>query len=159
MEKEKPDTPRYRASNAYHTQTNPELFDATTESRDKSRDPTEPCAQSATSDIPMHTAKFPLGAQVKHRVSPFRGIIFDVDPHFNNSEEWYESIPAEIRPRKDQPFYHLLAENAEQHMYIAYVSEQSLLPDTSKTPINHEDLGTFFSGSLKSGLETRQMIH
>ena len=49
---------------------------------------------------------------------------------FNNTEEWWQAIPEEVRPRKDQPFYHLLAENAQTE-YIAYVSEQNLLPDSS----------------------------
>src|SRR5438552_10344893 len=75
-------------------------------------------------------AKFKIGQVVRHRVYPFRGVIFDVDATFNNTEEWYQSIPAEVRPSKDQPFYHLFAENAESE-YIAYVSEQNLLPDTS----------------------------
>ena len=75
----------------------------------------------------MRQAKYSIGQVVKHRVYPFRGVIFDVDPQFNNTDEWYNSIPAEIRPKKDQPFYHLLAEN-EQTTYIAYVSEQNLLP-------------------------------
>ena len=70
---------------------------------------------------------------VRHRVHPFRGIIFDIDPIFNNTEEWWQSIPAELRPKKDQPFYHLLAENAQTE-YIAYVSEQNLLPDASGQP-------------------------
>ena len=74
----------------------------------------------------MQTARFFIGQVVKHRVFPFRGVIFDVDPEFDNSDEWYESIPADVRPRKDQPFYHLFAENAESE-YIAYVSEQNLL--------------------------------
>ena len=67
---------------------------------------------------------------VRHRLFPFRGVVFDIDPIFNNTEEWYQSIPAEVRPHKDQPFYHLFAENAETE-YIAYVSEQNLLPDTA----------------------------
>src|SRR5262249_60053538 len=75
------------------------------------------------------TAKFKIGQVVRHRLFPFRGVVFDIDPEFNNTEEWYQSIPAEVRPRKDQPFYHLFAENAETE-YIAYVSEQNLLPDT-----------------------------
>ena len=75
-------------------------------------------------------AKFTIGQVVKHRVFPFRGVIFDVDPVFSNSEEWYEAIPADVRPSKDQPFYHLLAENAESY-YVAYVSEQNLLPDAA----------------------------
>ncbi|WP_325347212.1 heat shock protein HspQ [Xylophilus sp.] len=63
-------------------------------------------------------AKFQIGQVVKHRLFPFRGIIFDVDPEFANTEEWYESIPEETRPRRDQPFYHLLAENSESE-YVA----------------------------------------
>ena len=70
----------------------------------------------------MRRAKFRIGEIVRHRVFPFRGVIFDVDPVFNNTEEWWQSIPEEVRPRKDQPFYHLLAENA-QTTYVAYVSE------------------------------------
>ena len=76
-------------------------------------------------------AKFRIGQVVKHRVYPFRGVIFDVDPTFNNTEEWWQSIPDEMRPRKDQPFYHLLAENGRR-AYVAYVSEQNLLPDESR---------------------------
>ncbi len=74
----------------------------------------------------MRIAKYKLGDVVKHRVFPFRGVVFDIDPVFNNTEEWWLSIPAEVRPRKDQPFYHLFAENAETE-YVAYVSEQNLL--------------------------------
>jgi heat shock protein HspQ len=76
------------------------------------------------------TAKFMIGQVVRHRVLPFRGVLFDIDPEFANSEEWYQAIPAGARPRKDQPFYHLFAENA-QTQYIAYVSEQNLVPDHS----------------------------
>jgi heat shock protein HspQ len=89
------------------------------------------------------TAKFAIGQVVRHRLFPFRGVIFDVDPEFNNTDEWYEAIPAEIRPRKDQPFYHLLAENDETE-YIAYVSEQNLLADQSGDPIRHPQLREFF---------------
>lgn len=88
-------------------------------------------------------AKFQLGEVVKHRLFPFRGVIFDVDPTFNNTEEWWLSIPAEVRPRKDQPFYHLLAEN-EQTEYVAYVSEQNLLPDTSAEPVRHPQVEEIF---------------
>jgi heat shock protein HspQ len=91
----------------------------------------------------LKTAKFSIGQVVRHRIFPFRGVIFDVDPEFNNTEEWYQAIPAEVRPRKDQPFYHLLAENAESQ-YIAYVSEQNLLDDSDGDPINHPQLGDFF---------------
>jgi heat shock protein HspQ len=91
----------------------------------------------------FRTAKFSIGQVVKHRLFPFRGVIFDVDPQFNNTEEWYQSIPAEVRPRKDQPFYHLLAENDESE-YIAYVSEQNLLEDESGVPVRHTQVGQLF---------------
>lgn len=91
----------------------------------------------------MKTAKFHIGQVVRHRLFPFRGVIFDVDPQFNNTEEWYQAIPADMRPRRDQPFYHLLAENSETE-YIAYVSEQNLLPDDSGEPIRHPQLKEMF---------------
>jgi heat shock protein HspQ len=91
----------------------------------------------------VRTAKYRVGQVVRHRVHDFRGIIFDVDPEFDNTEEWWLSIPEEVRPRKDQPFYHLLAENAETE-YIAYVSEQNLLPDESGRPLRHEQLEQLF---------------
>jgi heat shock protein HspQ len=81
-------------------------------------------------------AKFAIGQVVKHRLFEFRGLIFDVDPEFDNTEEWWLSIPEEIRPNKDQPFYHLFAENAESE-YIAYVSEQNLVPDSSVEPLRN----------------------
>ncbi len=92
----------------------------------------------------VRRAKYALGQVVRHRFYPFRGVIFDIDPVFANSEEWWQSIPKEIRPVKDQPFYHLLAENAETE-YIAYVSEQNLLPDDTKEPLRHPQVGELFS--------------
>jgi len=91
------------------------------------------------------TAKYHIGQVVRHRIYPFRGVIFDVDPIFSNSEEWYESIPADVRPSRDQPFYHLFAEN-EETSYVAYVSEQNLILDDSGTPVNHPDVPEFFAG-------------
>jgi heat shock protein HspQ len=91
----------------------------------------------------INLARYRVGDVVKHRVYPFRGIIFDIDPVFNSTEEWWQSIPEEIRPRKDQPFYHLLAENAETE-YVAYVSEQNLLPDTSGEPLRHPKVAELF---------------
>ena len=90
------------------------------------------------------SAKFKIGQIVKHRVHPFRGVIFDVDPEFANTEEWWLSIPEEIRPRKDQPYYHLLAEN-ETSYYVAYVSEQNLLLDDSGVPVDHPEVGDYFA--------------
>lgn len=88
-------------------------------------------------------AKFGIGQQVRHRHFPFRGIVFDVDPTFANTEEWWESIPEEVRPVKNQPFYHLLAEN-ESSYYVAYVSEQNLLPDEAPEPVNHPQIPEMF---------------
>ena len=95
------------------------------------------------SESKTRIAKFQIGQVVKHRVFPFRGVIFDIDPEFNNTEEWWQSIPAEVRPRKDQPFYHLFAENADTE-YVAYVSEQNLLPDTSEKPVRHPQVAEVF---------------
>ena len=93
--------------------------------------------------IDMPLARFAIGEVVRHRLFDFRGVIFDVDPEFANSEEWYEAIPQELRPSKDQPFYHLLAENAES-TYVAYVSQQNLLPDESNEPVDHPSIATMF---------------
>jgi heat shock protein HspQ len=102
----------------------------------------------------MRTAKFTIGQVVRHRLFPFRGVIFDVDPIFANTEEWYEAIPAEVRPRKDQPFYHLLAQNAETE-YVAYVSEQNLLEDTSSEPLRHPQLKEMFTKTQDGRYERR----
>ncbi|RYD54562.1 MAG: heat shock protein HspQ [Sphingomonadales bacterium] len=94
---------------------------------------------------PVATARFGIGEVVKHRLFEFRGVIFDVDPVFANSDEWYEAIPEDVRPRKDQPFYHLLAENAESS-YIAYVSQQNLVADDSEDPVDHPAIDGLFDG-------------
>ena len=91
----------------------------------------------------IRSAKYTIGQVVRHRVYPFRGVVFDIDPLFSNTEEWYQSIPAEVRPHKDQPYYHLYAENAETE-YVAYVSEQNLLPDKSGEPIRHPQVAETF---------------
>ena len=94
---------------------------------------------------PVAHARFSIGDVVRHRLFDFRGVIFDIDPVFANSEEWYQAIPEDIRPPKDQPFYHLLAENAESS-YIAYVSQQNLLPDIEGEPIHHPAIPGIFEG-------------
>jgi heat shock protein HspQ len=88
-------------------------------------------------------ARFTIGDVVRHRIFDFRGVIFDVDPVFANSDEWYEAIPEDIRPARDQPFYHLLAENSETS-YVAYVSQQNLVPDESADPIDHPAIEGIF---------------
>src|SRR3569833_131868 len=92
-------------------------------------------------DIPL--ARFAIGDVVRHRLIDFRGVVFDVDPVFTNSDEWYEAIPEAMRPSKDQPFYHLLAENAET-TYVAYVSLQNLVADETEEPVDHPEIGAMF---------------
>ena len=94
---------------------------------------------------PVAIARFAIGEVVRHRLFDFRGVVFDVDPEFANSEEWYQSIPEAMRPSRDQPFYHLLAENAESS-YIAYVSQQNLLSDDHGGPVEHPAIPDMFEG-------------
>ena len=94
-------------------------------------------------------AKFTIGQVVSHRKHPFRGVIVDVDPTFSNTEEWWESIPEDSRPLKEQPFYHLLAENDSSY-YVAYVSEQNLVPDPTGNPVDHPEVLAMF-GELNDG--------
>ncbi len=107
--------------------------------------------------LKTHVAKFKIGEVVRHRVFPFRGVVFDIDPVFDNTEEWWLSIPAEVRPHKDQPFYHLYAENAETE-YVAYVSEQNLLPDTSGDPIRHPGVDAMFEKDAQGGYRPRSAM-
>jgi heat shock protein HspQ len=105
----------------------------------------------------FRVAKFGIGQVVKHRVFSFRGVIFDVDPEFANTEEWWQAIPAEIRPHKDQPFYHLLAENDEGG-YVAYVSEQNLLADTTGEPVGNPNTSLIFDGFHRGQYHLRPRI-
>ncbi len=107
-------------------------------------DPVDPAVFSVTPP-PIAHARFSIGDVVRHRMFDFRGVIFDVDPVFANTDEWYEAIPEAIRPRKDQPFYHLLAENMESS-YVAYVSQQNLVADDSDEPIDHPAISGLFTG-------------
>ncbi len=99
-------------------------------------------------------AKFGIGQVVRHRVYPFRGVIYNVDPIFANTEQWWRSIPEEVRPVKNQPFYHLYAENAETQ-YVAYVSEQNLLPDESGEPVRHPQVDELFVRSENGNYRMR----
>ena len=102
----------------------------------------------------FRTAKYSLGQIVKHRKYPFRGVVFDIDPTFANTEEWLLSIPEEVRPSREQPFYHLFAENAETE-YVAYVSEQNLLPDETGKPVRHPQIAEMFERTRDGGYKLR----
>ena len=95
-------------------------------------------------------AKYAVGQVVRHRIFHFRGVVFDIDPEFDNTEEWWLAIPEHIRPHKEQPFYHLLAENSETE-YIAYVSEQNLVPDDTGLPLRHPQLSELFTEDENGG--------
>ena len=107
-------------------------------------------------DAPRQTrARFAIGDIVKHRHYDFRGVVFDIDPVFANSEEWYQSIPAEVRPTREQPFYHLLAEN-EDASYVAYVSQQNLMRDAEGGPVDHPSLAEMFEDFAEGRYRLRQ---
>ncbi|THD46436.1 MAG: heat shock protein HspQ [Bradyrhizobium sp.] len=100
-------------------------------------------------------AKFDIGQIVRHRIYPFRGVIYNVDPTFANTEEWWRAIPEEVRPLKDQPFYHLYAENTESQ-YVAYVSEQNLVLDDSGEPVSHPQVDELFVRTDKGHYRLRK---
>lgn len=112
-------------------------------------DSASPQASAANGTLPEGIAQAPLitharfriGDRVCHRVFGFRGVVFDVDPVFSNTEEWYESNP--LRPDRNQPFYHLLADNGEQS-YVAYVSQENLVADEGSEPIDHPAIPVLF---------------
>lgn len=129
------------------------LFGGSRPAPEKPMEVTEPPRQP--NEIPTRQAKFQIGQVVRHRMFDFRGVVFDVDPIFANTEEWYQAIPEEVRPSKDQPYYHLFAENERTH-YVAYVSEQNLIADDDESRISHPDIAKMFEYTehgyvLKSG--------
>ena len=108
--------------------------------------------------MPRHAqARFGIGDVVKHRLFDFRGVVFDVDPVFANSEEWYEAIPQDMRPRRDQPFYHLLAEN-EDSSYVAYVSQQNLMDDSEGGPVEHPSVPELFDAFADGRYRLRRSL-
>jgi len=118
----------------------------------------EPHDVLSQSGVPMPavaTARFTIGDVVRHRMFDFRGVIFDIDPVFANTDEWYESIPEGLRPSKEQPFYHLLAENGESS-YVAYVSQQNLLHDDSEEPVDHPAIDGLFTGFVDGRYNLRR---
>ena len=123
---------------------------------DQTNDPTPSIKKSNKIKV-YKDPLFNIGDIVKHRIYPFRGVIVDVDPEFSNTEEWYQSIPAEIRPSRNQPYYHLMAENTET-FYTAYVSQQNLVDDGENGPLEHPDLDEIFSGMEKGKYHLRNEV-
>ena len=109
-------------------------------------------------EAPRHSvARFGIGDIVRHKLFDFRGVVFDVDPVFANSEDWYEAIPKELRPRRDQPFYHLLAEN-EDSSYVAYVSQQNLMEDSAGGPVGHPSVEDLFDDFANGRYRLRRSL-
>ena len=135
--------------------TNPKLADMPRHDS-IAHDITRPIVPAEVVAPPISHANFSIGDVVRHRLFDFRGVIFDVDPVFANSDEWYAAIPEDIRPRKDQPFYHLLAENMESS-YVAYVSQQNLVPDDSDEPVDHPAIDGLFSEYADGRYALRQV--
>lgn len=91
--------------------------------------------------IDFKRAEFNVGDLVHHKRFDYRGVIVDVDPVFQSTEEWYEAV-AKSRPPKDKPWYHVLVDGTDQTTYVA---ERHLEPDDSEDPIRHPLIGHFFS--------------
>jgi heat shock protein HspQ len=119
--------------------------------------PFEPFERSSSMAQNIPLARFGIGDVVRHKLFDFRGVIFDVDPVFTNSDEWYDSIPEALRPSKEQPFYHLLAENSET-AYIAYVSQQNLVADETDEPVEHPAIETMFERLESGGYRLRDQL-
>ena len=102
-------------------------------------------------------AHFTIGDVVRHRLFDFRGVVFDIDPVFANSEDLYEAIPAEVRPSREQPFYHLFAENGDSS-YTAYVSQQNLLDDSDSGPVDHPSVPELFEDFAKGRYRLRASL-
>src|SRR5262249_41954917 len=117
----------------------------------------EGMSEGGSQEEKMREAKFSIGQVVRHKLFPFRGVVFDVDPEFSNTEEWLTAIPEPIRPRRDQPFYHLFAEN-DDSSYIAYVSEQNLVPDDTGDPIEHPQIDLMFDETDEGGYKLRPEV-
>ena len=85
--------------------------------------------------------QFSIGDLVRHKLFDYRGVVVDIDPHFQLTDEWYEAV-ARSRPPKNEPWYHVLVHDAENSTYVA---EQNLETDSSGKGINHPMTGKFFT--------------
>jgi len=92
------------------------------------------------------TTKYAIGDLVHHRLFDYRGVVIDVDPYFQLSEEWYDTV-ARSRPPKDQPWYHVIVNDSTS---LTYVAEKNLEVDLSGNKINHPMVDKLFTG-LQNG--------
>lgn len=116
-----------------------------------------PQAGKVVTAPPITRARFSIGDVVRHRMFGFRGVVFDIDPVFANSDEWYDAIPPEVRPSRDQPFYHLFADTGDSS-YVAYVSQQNLLDDSEAGPVDHPSVGEVFDGFREGRYRLRRQL-
>ncbi len=96
-----------------------------------------------------HQAKFEVGQIIHHKLFDYAGVIFDVDPVFSGTDEWYEAV-AKSRPPKDAPWYHVLVHESAQTTYVA---ERNLEASEEPQRIVHP-----FMDSLFGRLEGRRYI-
>lgn len=101
-------------------------------------------------------AKFTVGQIVEHKLFGYRGLVFDVDPVFSSSEDWYEQM-ARSRPPKDAPWYHVLVDGAD---HVTYVAERNLeTAENTDDPIEHPLLGEFFASGAPQGYTPRGTVN
>lgn len=95
----------------------------------------------ASGEAGITHARFATGQLVRHRLFGYRGVVFDIDPVFSLTDEWYESV-ARSRPPKDEPWYHVLVHEAT---HTTYVAERNLEADSVSEPIFHPLVEQVFS--------------
>ncbi len=88
----------------------------------------------------LQHAKFNIGQLIKHKLFDYRGVIVDVDPVFEGSDEWYDEV-ARSRPPKDRPWYKVLVHDSDQETYVA---ERNLDNDFSHEPVDHPMIESYF---------------
>lgn len=100
-------------------------------------------------------AKFQIGQIIRHRLFEYAGVIFDVDPGFQGTEQWYREV-ALSRPPKDEPWYHVLVNNA---LHTTYVAERNLEAEKTPKRIVHPDAERIFKGFDGERYHLRQKTH
>ena len=108
-----------------------------------------------TRDTEILTSRFFVGELIHHKKFDYRGVIVDVDPDFQLSDEWYDQV-AVSRPRKDQPWYHVLVHNSSQ---MTYVAEGNLEADNSGKPIIHPLVNEYFSRFARGRYQAEKQVN